>query len=782
MSRESDSPSTPPRPGPDAYPSGTPPYGVSNDPAFSRAGQPGGAPGADADGAPPEEPLTETTLTTRIRINIPGSRPIPPVVVRSPVPGAGKDPAADAEADAAAAGGPRHRSVSASSPVLGVMEDRGSAAAPMPDLPPEWRTQEPGATPAAGDQPEPPSTWFAPRKKTPSATEPAAAAPQAAPPVAPPTPAPAPAPAAPPFEQPVYEPPAYQQPGYAAAPEEETQAVPQLGYEQPGYQPQTPYQQAPYEQPPYEQPGFQPQGGYQQDPYGQQQPRFEQPGTAYPQPGLEQPGYEQPYQGSPYQQPAGPQSSGPLGSGPQPSGRPAGLNGGLAVGGPDTQQRNRPPQEPQGPDPDATAAIPLFRDQAPGAVAASAATQAPPAAPAAPLPQRAPRPAPAGTPAAAPAGRQQSQQTPPPQQSRPQQQESQAQRRTATAPIGDGFAGGTGGAGAPPRKATEGDAPAAATATASSARKPARSGRSRKLLVTGIGLLVMVVGVAYGAGLMLDQTDVPKGTTVLGQNIGGDTRDVAVHTLDGTVGVLAAKPLTLVIGSKQVQLSPSVAGLTIDTTATVQAVAHHSYNPASVLPSLFGGEHPVAPVVKIDDDKLRSALQQLASTGGAGAKEGSIRFDADGNTQITAPQSGQTLNVDAAMALVQQAYRNRAAGIPDKPVTVPVTTTQPKASAAQLKSAAASIGAWAGQHKFTVTVHGVSQLFGNKTFSSSLTLQPDASGKVVPVFDLTKLQDAIGSTFNGLTTKQGSTVTTKDIATALTQLLSKPGGDRTISL
>ncbi|KIX78557.1 hypothetical protein SF23_05945, partial [Streptomyces sp. MBRL 10] len=27
-------------------------------------------------------PKTETTLTTRIRINIPGSRPIPPVVVR----------------------------------------------------------------------------------------------------------------------------------------------------------------------------------------------------------------------------------------------------------------------------------------------------------------------------------------------------------------------------------------------------------------------------------------------------------------------------------------------------------------------------------------------------------------------------------------------------------------------------------------------------------------------------------------------------------------------------
>ncbi len=41
--------------------------------------------GRSAGGTPPEERKTETTLTTRIRINIPGSRPIPPVVVRTPV-------------------------------------------------------------------------------------------------------------------------------------------------------------------------------------------------------------------------------------------------------------------------------------------------------------------------------------------------------------------------------------------------------------------------------------------------------------------------------------------------------------------------------------------------------------------------------------------------------------------------------------------------------------------------------------------------------------------------
>ncbi|MFC8837512.1 hypothetical protein ACFT8V_30675, partial [Streptomyces griseoincarnatus] len=94
MSRETDTPSSGPNGrGGAAYPSGTPPYGI---PAIPDEGTDAGRPAAR-----PEERKTETTLTTRIRINIPGSRPIPPVVVRKPVTDAdGKKAAADTEAAA----------------------------------------------------------------------------------------------------------------------------------------------------------------------------------------------------------------------------------------------------------------------------------------------------------------------------------------------------------------------------------------------------------------------------------------------------------------------------------------------------------------------------------------------------------------------------------------------------------------------------------------------------------------------------------------------------------
>ncbi|MCL6667069.1 hypothetical protein M8J74_01330, partial [Streptomyces panaciradicis] len=131
MSRETDTPSSGPNGrGGAAYPSGTPPYGT---PTASDAG-------ADAarSAERPEERKTETTLTTRIRINIPGSRPIPPVVVRTPV----------AETE-------------------GGSEETGES-----ELPPSGTTQTMGVVEAPAEPAAPgddkTSDWFAPRKSAPA--------------------------------------------------------------------------------------------------------------------------------------------------------------------------------------------------------------------------------------------------------------------------------------------------------------------------------------------------------------------------------------------------------------------------------------------------------------------------------------------------------------------------------------------------------------------------------------------------------------------------------------
>lgn len=131
MSRETDTPSS----GPDgrggaAYPSGTPPYGT---PAASDDRTDAGRSAAQ-----PEERKTETTLTTRIRINIPGSRPIPPVVVRTPV--------ADTESG----------------------DGSTTAEVQLPSSALPTRPVEPGAELALPAAEEKTSDWFAPRKSGPA--------------------------------------------------------------------------------------------------------------------------------------------------------------------------------------------------------------------------------------------------------------------------------------------------------------------------------------------------------------------------------------------------------------------------------------------------------------------------------------------------------------------------------------------------------------------------------------------------------------------------------------
>ncbi|MCF3963931.1 hypothetical protein L1885_20150, partial [Streptomyces fuscigenes] len=146
MSRETDSsPSGPQGRGTSPYPSGTPPYGSRQAPGPQQDAAE--EPAAEAGGK--GEPRTETTLTTRIRINIPGSRPIPPVVVRTPV--AENSEATDGRGLAALA--------------QDESDSERTSAMPVPGAPtaPAQSRQEPEPEPAP--QPEKKtSDWFAPRK------------------------------------------------------------------------------------------------------------------------------------------------------------------------------------------------------------------------------------------------------------------------------------------------------------------------------------------------------------------------------------------------------------------------------------------------------------------------------------------------------------------------------------------------------------------------------------------------------------------------------------------
>jgi hypothetical protein len=310
-------------------------------------------------------------------------------------------------------------------------------------------------------------------------------------------------------------------------------------------------------------------------------------------------------------------------------------------------------------------------------------------------------------------------------------------------------------------------APAKPAAPKPAAAKPVKKGRS-KLMLLGVGAGLVVV-VAYGAGLLMNHAQVPKGTTVLGVDIGNESRTSAVKTLDNALGNRTTAPLNLTFGSRKQVLKPSIAGLSIDTDATVKKVAHTDYNPFSVIGSLFGGERKADPVILVDEDKLKSALKSVAGANTSGT-DGMVRF-ADGKAVAVPGKPSQTFNVDDAARQVADAYRARAETGVNESVPLNVTTVPPKVTQAELTSAVNGFGRTAMLGPVTVRVDTAHQIAFNTKLPKFLSMRPDSAGHLHPYFDLKALKGLYGRTFDGVLIQRANgaktAVTPQDVANAL---------------
>ncbi|MFG2320509.1 YML083C domain-containing protein [Streptomyces tendae] len=756
MSRETDSSSSGPHGrGGAAYPSGTPPYGT---PTASDAGA-----DASRSAARPEERKTETTLTTRIRINIPGSRPIPPVVVRKPVAD-GAD-SADAADDTETTGERPAPAPSAAAP-----------AAAAPEAPAES---------AQSAEEKPTSDWFAPRKSGPGKGTPGGGSTNGAG-----LPGGSAAPAAPGAQSGPgagsgagaagaggrpgggsgrpggvvgsMSAPGGSRPGPAGgaarsgatggpvAPGHgggtgsfdvtEALAAGPLGGNGNGN-------------------GVRPGADAGTGPRRDDLPYFAGEGQGDPVPGA--PGVQQnglngqsPYGNGP-QGPAGP-TSGPVTGDGRLSPPPAGDLGDLGMsGGPGAPagQRESAPNGLRGPGN-------LGGPSGPGRPAGPGAGP------------DAGRPGPGGglsddTAILTP------QRPVPPGMGNPDN--ISGNTVTSGIPVVPGERTGPfpGGSGDGPLPHNPPKLPEPVAAPPASPAKPAKKKRRGKLPLL-VGALVVVAGVTYGAGLLMNRSDVPKGTTVLGVDIGGGTRDDAVEKLDKALGERAAKPLKLTVGGDTVSLKPDQAGLQLDTQATASDAATSDYNPMSVIGSLFGQKRVVDPVMPVDEEKLHAALENAA--GGAGsATEGTIKFES-GKAVPVYGKTGKGIDVAKSTEAVQAAYRAQVETGTATAVNVPTTTKEPTVSKAEVDRMLKEFAEPAMSDRVTVQTDPAHSIPMSPEKSLWKFLRVTAvNGKLVDKPDLNALKELYGQTFDGvlITRANGekTAVTPQDVYGAMRQAL-----------
>ncbi|MFF9114692.1 hypothetical protein ACF09Y_03530 [Streptomyces massasporeus] len=834
MSRETDTPSSGPNGrGGAAYPSGTPPYGT---PTVSDAGTDAGR-----SATRPEERKTETTLTTRIRINIPGSRPIPPVVVRKPVAEADAPAGTDTHAEASAAPG----------------------TAPSTGAGPG--TAEPPAEPAQQGDDKPASDWFAPRKSgggkggpgsgstngagLPGGSRPAPGGSGAGGPAAGASGGARPGAGRPggvvgsmgaPGGSPSGGTKGAGLPGGATggpvAPGHgggtgsfdvtEALAAGPLGNGSrpaPGGEPRR--DDLPYfsENGRDGQAGQNGQSGYGGQPGGPSAADgFGTPGS----PGSRGPagptggpvtgdgpmvppagaGFDE--QGGPgrpggFNTPGGPGApgafdapggpGGPGGFGNEPGG-PAGPGAFDAPGGPggrsgpdgfgDPARPGAPesfndPGRPGGPGAPSAFNAP-GRPGGPGAIGGGPGGPGAPGGPAGP----------GGTPAPGAAG------TGPgggmsddtailtPQKPAPEPPEGQGY-----GPRHDNVSGHTvtsgipvvpSGAASPFGPGAPGDGPVPHAAPklpepvspppASSSKAPKKKGRN-KLVLLAVGVVVLAGG-AYGAGLLMNRTDVPKGTTVLGVDIGGTTRDGAVRKLDEAFDKNAGKELKLSLGGKTVALDPDNAGLQFDMDATADAAAKSDYNPVSVIASLFGNHRVVTPVMPVDEEKLHASLE--AAAGGSGAtSDGTIKFKG-GKAVPVYGKTGKGVDLAKSTTAVEEAYRTQVETGTAGTVNLPTTTRQPTVSNAEVDRMLKEVAQPAMSDLVTVRTDAAHSIdFGPVSLPKILSFKA-VDGKLVDTYNLKALQEAYGTTFEGVQIEGASgkrDVLPQDVVTALREAL-----------
>ncbi|MEH1130580.1 hypothetical protein [Micromonospora sp. CPCC 206061] len=188
------------------------------------------------------------------------------------------------------------------------------------------------------------------------------------------------------------------------------------------------------------------------------------------------------------------------------------------------------------------------------------------------------------------------------------------------------------------------------------------------------GVAAALLAVVGGTAAYAYAGEVPRGTTVLGIDIGGRSRTDAAEALRAGLAaqadrLAAAIPVRLGDNQQISEVKPAEIGLSVDVEATVVAAAD---GPSSPFRLLFGS-HTVEPVVTVDAARVLEVLSKGLGPDAQEMKMPAITFN--GTTpKATYPKPGRGLDVDKA------AQELRAGWLGTYPLAVPLAEVRPATS------------------------------------------------------------------------------------------------------
>lgn len=247
-----------------------------------------------------------------------------------------------------------------------------------------------------------------------------------------------------------------------------------------------------------------------------------------------------------------------------------------------------------------------------------------------------------------------------------------------------------------------------------------------------VGTVAAVLLASAGVAAYAYGGDIPRGTRVLGLDLGGKSRSEAERLLSDAVRPRASEPAKVELDGKAVTVQPADVGLSINVDRTIGHAMKGS-------PSLFG-ERTVPPVIDLDQAKLESALREQLDPTKLTLKKPGISY-AQTTPEPTYPQAGLGLDPAQAAAAVRTAWPTGETAM------VPLVTRPAATSKEQVDALVADLARPAVAAPVTVTADDKSFTLSPAAIAKGLVFRSDDNGQLTPALDAKKLHAAAAKEF-----------------------------------
>ncbi|MER7460247.1 VanW family protein [Micromonospora sp. NPDC126480] len=261
-----------------------------------------------------------------------------------------------------------------------------------------------------------------------------------------------------------------------------------------------------------------------------------------------------------------------------------------------------------------------------------------------------------------------------------------------------------------------------------------RPARARVLLAAG--LVTVVLASVAGVGAYAYAGDVPRGTTVLGAELGGRSRADAARELQAELDRRAAElgaPLTVRVGERSAEINPADVGLRVDVAATVAAAAEAQAHAVDRLV----GSRTVQPVVTVDVARLDAALKEVMGDQGRKMTMPGITWS-NLTPKAVHPKPSLALDPEHSAQVVREGW------LSGQPVSVPLVETHPATTAEEVDRMVAELAKPAVSAPVTLTTDKGSVSIPPKVIAKSLRFTADETGKLSARLDVKRLRAALG--------------------------------------